>query len=328
MLVLSFSDLHIHNYQQFDKNGSRLANCLNVLELVFKFAEKHGIEFILFSGDLYDNQENIPTEVINDVVATFTDLFYKYEDIKFIAISGNHDHASKNLLHKPAITALTHLNITFENFILIDNKEFAISDEVGVIGVPYYEYSEDYHKALAKVITSPPSYAYYRKILLCHQTPSGLNNTNIPFDTDVHNEMYENFDLVLNGHIHAFQEITPKFINVGSPLQRNLSDLGVNKGFLVIDTDKIGEEKFYKFISTKGKYPEFQFVKLKEGEKLNKDDFNYLIPIREVKQSMSLYINTEEFGGGLTDENLVRNYWKKVSKDEALLFTGLKFLKD
>lgn len=328
MLVLSFSDLHIHNYQQFDKNGSRLANCLNVLELVFKFAAKNGIEFILFSGDLYDNQKALPTEVVNLVVDKFAKMFATYTSITFLAISGNHDHASKNLLKKPAVTALSHLDLMFDNFKLIDNTDYPLDDneEVGVIGVPYYEHSEDYHTALTDML--PFTNDYQKTILLCHQTPSGLNNPNIPFDTDVHNELYEGFELILNGHIHAFQEITPKFINVGSPLHRDLGDLGVNKGFLVIDTDAIGEEKFYKFVSTKGKYPEFELVKLKEGEELKKDDFNYLIPIREVKQSMNLEINTEEFGGGLTDENLVRNYWKKVSKDEALLFTGLKFLKD
>lgn len=328
MLVLSFSDLHIHNYQQFDKQGSRLANCLNVLELVFNFAHKNGIEFILFSGDLYDNQKALPTEVVNMVVETFDKMFATYTGVKFIAISGNHDHASKNLLKRPAITALSHLDLMFDNFILIDNDVYPLDDneEICVVGVPYYEYAEDYHQALADTLQETTD--YQKKILLCHQTPSGLNNPNIPFDTDVHNELYEDFDLVLNGHIHAFQEITPKFINVGSPLHRDLGDLGVNKGFLVIDTDAIGEGKFYKFVSTKGKYPEFELVKLKEGEDLKKDDFNYLIPIREVKQSMTLDVNVEEFGGGLTDENLVRNYWKKVSKDEALLFTGLKFLKD
>lgn len=328
MLVLSFSDLHIHNYQQFDKQGSRLANCLDVLRLVFKFAHKNGIEFILFSGDLYDNQKALPTEVVNMVVETFAKMFATYTGVKFIAISGNHDHASKNLLKKPAITALSHLDLMFDNFILIDNEVYPLDDneELCVVGVPYYEYAEDYHQALADTLAETTDYS--QKILLCHQTPSGLNNPNIPFDTDVHNELYEGFDLVLNGHIHAFQEITPKFINVGSPLHRDLGDLGVDKGFLVIDTEALGEAKFYKFISTKGKYPEFELIKLKEGEELKRDDFNYLILIREVKQSMTLDVNVEEFGGGLTDENLLRNYWKKVSKDESLLFTGLKFLKD
>lgn len=328
MLVLSFTDLHIHNYQAFDKDGSRLANCLEVLTLVFKFAHKHKIEFILFSGDLYDNQKALPTEVVNLVIEKFAKLFATYPHITFIAISGNHDHASKNLIKKEAVTALTHLDLMFDNFKLIDNTDYPLDDngELGVIGVPYYEHSEDYHKALEKVL--PLTSDYQKVILLSHQTPSGLNNPNIPFDTNVHNELYESFDLVLNGHIHAFQEITPKFINVGSPLHRDLGDLGVDKGFLIIETDAIGEEDFYKFVSTKGKFPEFECVKLKEGEELKKGDFNYLVPIRELKQALTLDVNVEEFGGGLTDENLVRNFWKKVSKDEALLFTGLKFLKD
>lgn len=325
MLVLSFSDLHIHNYQAHDRNGSRLANCLNVLELVFKFAHKNGIDCILFSGDLYDNQKALPTEVVNQVFETFAKLFETYNDITFIAISGNHDHASKNLLSSPAVTALSHLDLMFTNFVLIDNTEFILADNLTVVGVPYYEHSEDFHKALAD---SLPTLVQGCTILLCHQTPSGLNNPNIPFDTDVHNEIYDNFDLILNGHIHAFQEITPKFINVGSPLHRDLGDLGVDKGFLVIDIDAIGEGKFYKFVSTKGKYPEFELVHLKQGEEFKKDAFNYLIPIREAKESIAVETNTGEFGGGLTDENLVRNYWKKVSSDEALLFTGLKFLKD
>ena len=51
-LGLYFTDVHAHNYRQFDNSGSRLENCLDVIEYNYKFAHKNGIKVIMFGGDL------------------------------------------------------------------------------------------------------------------------------------------------------------------------------------------------------------------------------------------------------------------------------------
>lgn len=327
MLIAVFSDLHVHNYKAHDNNGSRLKNCLKVPETIFKFCDKNGIEIIVFTGDWFDNQGAIPTEVINETEATLRRLFDTYPDIKIIAISGNHDHASKNLINKPAITALTHLDSIFENFVLIDNRVEAIETEderIIFCGLPYYELPEDYHSVLKDFNPLATQVECDAKILLTHQTPTGLNNPNIPTDTDVNDPLYDPYDIVLNGHIHAFQAITDKFINVGSPLHRDLGDEGVTKGFLVINTQNLPK---FKFISLKGKFPEFQTQKLKLGEKVEYDGFNYIVPSwTEETTENTDNVNVDEFGNDLTAETLLTNFWSKQSNDKALLTTGLKLI--
>jgi DNA repair exonuclease SbcCD nuclease subunit len=162
MKALYFTDLHVHNYKQFDTDASRLHNCLRVIDILFQYANKNHIEYILFGGDLYDRQKAIPTVVVNSVVAKFTHLFQTYKDIKFVAISGNHDHASANLLHSPAETSLTHLNTIFDNFILIDNDSHTLEIGLQVHGIPYYEYADDYHTQLSTVRTLDISYLFIK----------------------------------------------------------------------------------------------------------------------------------------------------------------------
>ena len=51
--VAIFSDLHIHNYGQFnDDSNVRLSNCLKVLNDIAEFCDSYGIDTVLFSGDL------------------------------------------------------------------------------------------------------------------------------------------------------------------------------------------------------------------------------------------------------------------------------------
>ena len=109
--VAIFSDLHIHNYGQFnDDNNVRLSNCLKVLTDIAEFCDSYEIDTVLFSGDLYDTQKALLTVVVNETIDTFIRIAEKHPNLRFIAISGNHDHASKNLIDKPAITSQYHIS--------------------------------------------------------------------------------------------------------------------------------------------------------------------------------------------------------------------------
>jgi len=68
------SDLHIHSYKQYNKNGIRLDNCLKVLEDAFELCQEIGSDTILFPGDLYDQVKAIPTEVVNRTIQQFVPI--------------------------------------------------------------------------------------------------------------------------------------------------------------------------------------------------------------------------------------------------------------
>jgi DNA repair exonuclease SbcCD nuclease subunit len=334
MIITIFGDLHIHNYKKFDDgNNSRLYNCLDVLDDIFLENSNYGIENILFLGDLYDNQKLLPSLVVNKTIERFAKLFNQYPEQRIYAITGNHDQATKNLINSPAVTALEHIAIIFpNNFILLDNKSIQL-DDTYIYGIPYYEYPEQYKLALKEInaLAKVNKDNGYINILMIHQTPNGLGNPNIPYDTDVNDGLYKPFDYIFCGHIHQSQQILNNFLVAGNPLQRDLGDEGQEKGFWVLNTEYITETKGLSFVSRKGKYPEFIRREVKPGEVIdNKDETNYIIPV--IKADVNLAnnnVSTEDFGSDLKAETILTNFWKTVDgKNNDLLATGLELIKN
>lgn len=318
------TDLHIHPYQEFDQDGSRLANCLDVLRKVFSFSNKNGITHILFSGDLYDSQRMLPVKAVNKTVSTFKKLFEKYPHIMFIAISGNHDQGSKNLYHRPADTALTHLSEMFDNFRLIDGGlPIQLEPGLAVHGIPYYEYPEHYALRLKEASELLPEIGEQKNILMLHQTPKGIANDFIPFDTDPNDPLYAPFDLILCGHIHSRQQLNDKFFVVGSPLHRDREDEGEDKGFMVFDSEDWG----FGFISLSKYYP--AFITLPQGAEAPPNAYVNRLPNTDhiaVKSEGGAEIT--RFSVANSRAELVENFWLEVDgKDRELLEIGLSTLK-
>lgn len=323
-----FSDLHIHNYKQFNKGQNRLQNCLKVLMDLGAFCTQYNIPYILFVGDLYDTQKALLTEVVNSTVDTFVTFSQEYPDIKIIAISGNHDHSTKNLFDKPAETALQHIAaIIPDTFILIDNDVYE-GEGFTVSGIPYYEYPEHFDKALSMSKSSAEERGFpnEKNYLLIHQTPKGLDNAMIPFDCNPADPRFGFFDHTFCGHIHKRKEILSNFTIVGSPIHRDMSDVGQTKGFYVMNLLK--PEKGLKFCPLAG-YPEFVEVFEEEMTEELEESGNFVM----VKPRMESFASTsieeiENFDTNLGAEDLIRNYWQSVDgKDEELLSIGLNFLK-
>lgn len=321
-LAVIFSDWHIHNYQQFNNDNQRLDYCIKVLFDIGEFCDKHGIKTILFGGDLYDTQKALLTLVVNKTVEAFKNFSDVYPDIEIIAISGNHDFATKNTMAKPAVTALSHISDVCPNFHIIDRSVRKI-ETVSVYGIPYFEYQEDFDAALDKTAYDAKHTAG-NKILLIHQTPR-MENSMIPHDTTAKDPRYAAFDHVFCGHIHSRMDLTDRFTLVGNPIHRDLADAGKKKGFLVMNLMK--PEKGYKFIPLKG-YPEF--MEITEGEDMPEgSESNYVVVRPSMDEAkLSSEANVEDFNSSVSSEDLMRNFWEEAEgKDEELLKVGLSFIK-
>lgn len=327
MLVAIYSDLHAHNYKQFDKDGSRLNNCLEAIKDVYDLCDKSGIGVVLFVGDLFDQQKNLPTVVVNAMARLFKELAKKYPKIICYAITGNHDQAEKSLIHREAASALEHVEtMVSTNFIIVDNASARIAEGVIVHGIPYYEYPEHFKQALeeraGRVFREAGT-----NLLLIHQTPSGIMNGHIATDTNTDDPLYDIFDYVFCGHIHTHQQMTDNFCVVGSPIHRDLGDAGEDKGFLIFDTERLEHKR----IILSDKYPKFETRKVAAGEALDfSGESNYIIPevVLEASTENEGDASAEEFSSSLKAEELVKNYWKSVDgKNKKLLEQGLKLLK-
>lgn len=325
---LLFSDWHVHNYSQFNNGTDRLESCLRVLPELGLYCRKAGITKVLFGGDLYDTQKALLTVVVNRTVEVFLAFEQEFPEIEIIAISGNHDYATKNTMKNPAVTALDHIERICNNFSVIDNSHVIRGNAV-IHGIPYYEYKEDFQEALkkaaesAELINSMADGDPRVHHLMIHQTPI-MDNSVIPYDTTFKDPLYEVFDRIWCGHIHSQLDISEKFTLIGNPIHRDLGDKGKKKGFLLTNLEK--PEKGYIFKHLSG-YPEF--IEIEEGEPVPEGhELDYVIrrPNKDMDEMMTL-AKVDDFNTSLTPTELITNFWQEQGgSDEKLLVTGLAFL--
>lgn len=238
MKVAILADLHLHN---FNSSEVRLDNGLAVLSEVSSYANNKGINYILLAGDLFHTFGTLNSLVINRTLETFYKLEQTYPKIKFIAISGNHDQASRNTLKNQSETSIQYLTV-LNNFIRIDNDIYTLDKGFKVLGIPYYE-PFDLEEVLSAYENKGLLDDVGNTIVLMHQTPVGLFNSFIPTDLDPEDLSF--FKAVFYGHIHRHQKLTKNSYMVGSPIHIDSGDIGDTKGFLVydLDTDKVTREE-------------------------------------------------------------------------------------
>jgi len=309
-LAIVFSDAHVHKHKQFNENNRRLTNGIALIDKVFAFAHRNNIKYILFAGDMYDQMNIVATEASTAILSCFKTNFERYSDIHFIAISGNHDQAFKNLYDTPAETALRHLTI-FDNFHLLDNEgRFKTSLGACIEGIPYYEYPEDFKKRLQEIGDDLPC----RRILLTHQViASGL-----PIEDHIEpvDPLFSPFDMIFNGHLHTPQEVTDKFVNVGSPMHRDASDTGQRKGIWVVDL--LDPVSGLNFIDITSWFP--QFIYKIQGSVLtdwDKEQYVVWVPEPIITKEDDRKI-VEEFSTTVAPVDIIKSYCEAVCSKKEL----------
>lgn len=222
MKALIFSDVEVHPYKQFG-SGQRLDRCIEVIEKAFKTASENRCDVIMFCGDLTDQPSQMPTSVVNRLTDLFARCFKDY-GIPFISISGNHDQPKKYRGLEKQQTTQDFLDLSFEDFHLIDNRKIKVRDFV-VGGIPYYDerFPENFLQAWDKLGDMD--------IRLIHQTPSELD---VPYDTI---EIPNSKGITFCGHIHEAKELRSDLIIVGAALSKSFGDSG-DRYFWVVEFDK------------------------------------------------------------------------------------------
>lgn len=264
MKTLVFSDLHVHDYKMFNADQTRAQKAADMIEYVFKLAEKNDIEQIWFTGDMGDQFANVSVIAMNAILMAFERCFREYPNIEFIAIPGNHDFATHSTFSIPGITVMDAFERgpnggLFSNFILLHNGIYSHEAGFSVIGIPYYEDPDNFWRALDDNMNRVqyPDNMY----LMMHQM-IWPENSFIPDDVNWEDDRFEKFQWVLNGHVHH-PSMWSNFINVGSPLHRDASDVDGDKGLWLLDT---AGDKLPAFWDTTDKNP--QYIRRPYGHKL------------------------------------------------------------
>lgn len=233
MKFIIFSDPHIEDYV----GQNRLANCLSSIEDMFVAAsEVNG--HILCAGDLIDKASALKSHVVTALYEKFKQCFYTYPEVRFFAISGNHDMTKRFGEQDTSI-----LNLFDSAFPLFKHlTTFHRLGNILILGIPFHDKRETFLERLENA--KDTAFRVFKSnnpttILLTHQSDPAT-----PF-ADLFVDDVKDFDYVFNGHIHRYKQHSDNFWTVGNPLWRNAADTGDRKGYLILDTDTKKVERVF-----------------------------------------------------------------------------------
>lgn len=310
-LAIIFSDAHVHLYKQFNQDDRRLTNGIALIDYIFRLAHNNGINLILFPGDLYDQMNVVSTKAGVAILSCFDRNFRAYPEIHFVAISGNHDQATKNLLNSPAESALMHLTM-FPQFHLLDaDRYYETAGGNLICGIPYFEFSEHFKTVLEETTNGIAQEGL--TFLMMHQVvASGL-----PIEDCIEPDhiLFDKFSMIFNGHLHKAEEVTEKFINIGSPMHRDAGDIGIAKGIWLVDLCDPYSTLTFKDITNK--FP--QFIHKPEGAELTEwESQQYVIRVPESLPMSEADVKVvENFTSDLSPAVIITNYCAAVISKEA-----------
>lgn len=318
VIAIGFSDLHHHNWKQFNEGGKRLELGKEVMKQVSKLCTYYRVPAI-FAGDIFHSDEAISNSVFDSFVKGYLDSF-EYPNIPVYAIDGNHDQEMGNCYDEQSISYGKSLNRIFTTYNSI-NYGYAKTGEFIICGIPYNNGDIDLIPFIDK-FKKIKNKKDLPKILVLHtnlpgaKDPSGYmveKSQNIP----AYKQFSKDFLCILSGHIHKFQKLYDNVYMIGAPYHQRRSDLGCKMGITKIYND--GTVKLVEL-----GLPEYKYIPLKRTKA--PDNYHYWI---QLEDSDDDYISDNdeellEFKPNNNPINMGKEYLKKngitqKSKKRALL---------
>jgi len=213
-----FSDIHFYKNSQLSTPDTEyitswIRSQVEILHQIFSYASLNSIETIVFNGDLFEEKNRIDQAVYNLVWELFRE--YTEQGFRMIMNSGNHDlfAFSRNSSLKPfssmvdVITVPTNLDVYPTEFKFI----------------PY--------GMLEGNVDINSEFKYH--VLFTHADIADLQYGKISKQSSsiIKPDIFNSWDLVMNGHIHRPQECG-NIINIGSPMIQDWGESDEVKRFI------------------------------------------------------------------------------------------------
>ena len=304
MKLFHLSDLHLgKRVYAF----SMLQDQWYVLEQVCALAEKHQLDGILLSGDLYDKPIP-PVEAVQLLDEFLTKM--QQMGIAVYAISGNHDSAGRvdfgsRILQQQNL----HICGAFDGKLYHVSKEDAFG-EIHFYLLPFLKpatvsafreggESLTYAEAVKWALETMDIDTTKRNVLLAHQfvtwkgtaEESDSETKTLGGVDEMDASLFFDFDYVALGHLHSPQRIGRDTIRYGgSPLKYSFSELRQKKGVTLVEIQEKGN------ITT-------EFLPLEP-----------LHPLREIKGTLADLLEAAEEAGGSED------YVRAILTDEGAVY--------
>ena len=304
MKLFHLSDLHLgKRVYAF----SMLQDQRYVLEQVCALAEKHQLDGILLSGDLYDKPIP-PVEAVQLLDEFLTKM--QQMGIAVYAISGNHDSAGRvdfgsRILQQQNL----HICGAFDGKLYHVSKEDAFG-EIHFYLLPFLKpatvsafreggESLTYAEAVKWALETMDIDTTKRNVLLAHlfvtwkgtAEESDSETKTLGGVDEMDASLFFDFDYVALGHLHSPQRIGRDTIRYGgSPLKYSFSELRQKKGVTLVEIQEKGN------ITT-------EFLPLEP-----------LHPLREIKGTLADLLEAAEEAGGSED------YVRAILTDEGAVY--------
>ncbi len=245
MKLAVFSDVHGHNYKEFDEKSyltgsTRLDNIVRTLEFIRDDCVRRGIKKVLFGGDMLHIRGKVDTIVFNaiyDMIKTFY-----ANGIEIIGIAGNHDQKDNSDVPEHSLHAFNDLEgVTIYKDLGTHMIWGQDEENVPVFCVPYSKNAQRIKDWIASIDADKIG---RNAICLFHLGISGafVGNGSYPMaDAFLPEDLRPDiFKYVVGGHFHRKQKIGgyDNFMYTGAPIQHSFGDEGEEKGYLILDTSK------------------------------------------------------------------------------------------
>jgi len=243
--IIAIADIHIPSFKRITEYESKLNT---LYEKINEEIESDGKNYdetrILILGDLFNSKNQISNEC-NVVASTFIRRLQSLAMVYVIA--GNHDLILENQNRLDTITAL-FTTAQFENSFLLDsatNYTSGIIEDKDIIWALFSIYDDYRAMDLSEIRKNNPD----KKIIgLFHGTVAGaVMNNGYGSESGLSDDLFDNCDIVLGGHIHKRQVIRRKGIDIiycGSFMQHDYGESITQHGYLSLTIEN-GEIKYH-----------------------------------------------------------------------------------
>ena len=256
MRILVYSDL------QADIGGERLFNdptCSLRLWCVEKFYRdlqriytEHKCHALYDLGDTFDDRTAIDIPTINTVIKGLEWLPPGNNHVRLI---GNHDQYQKN-------GSIHNGRLLSQYFNTIDKRRIQMMDNWAAF---FVSYPAD-HLETAEWLLKEASRIDCPKLLFGHFQVEGAFLNNSTTLTGIPKSTLQKFDLVMLGHIHIPQAVTPKIHYIGSPFQQDWGETNQQKRVGIVDTSTLTVQ----WVPLEG-YPEYRSVTLEDFNRVENE---------------------------------------------------------
>ena len=227
MKILLYSDCHFSTYSSIirkrgERFSARLENLIKSINWAEDLSYNEKCDAIVCLGDFFDNS------IINAEECTALQEI-EWRNIPHYFLVGNHEISSAN-----TETSSAHILSLLDRIKIVDRTKSEFFDDCEVCFLPYTQT----YDSIAKIFGEQK----HKRIILSHNDISGINYgafiSQTGFDVD---DITNNCDLFLNGHLHNGAKINNCIYNIGNLTGQNFGEDAFNytHGAFVLDTENL-----------------------------------------------------------------------------------------